>query len=118
MHLFFECEEVKKFKQKMNWDWNLNLPNNDRVRVLGLGGNNEEMNKVCTFLILECNYYIQNNNREDKPIDLPGLRSQLHTVETVEYQIAQKNDKMQRHLEKWEAITAQIKSKDMVQSTD
>ena len=97
---------------------NLNIPDNEKARVLGLGTDDEEMNKVNTFLTLECNYYIYINNWEDKPIDLPGLRSQLHAVETVEYQIAQKNDKIQKHLEKWDAIKAMLKSKDMVRSTD
>ena len=94
----------------MNVAQNLNLPDNERARVLGLGTEDEEMNKVNTFLILECNYYIYINNWEDKPIDLQGLRSQLHAVETVEYQIAQKNDKMQKHLEKWDAIKAVLRS--------
>ena len=79
-HLFFECEEVKRLKQKMSLDWNLNLPDNDRARVLGLGNNDEEMDKVCTFMVLECNHYVHRNNWEDKPIDLTGLRSQLHAV--------------------------------------
>ena len=76
MHLFFECEEVKKLREKMNQEWNLSLPDTEKAKVLALGSEFEELDRVCIFLILEFNYYVYINNWEDKPLDLAGLRSQ------------------------------------------
>jgi hypothetical protein len=102
-HLFFECEHLKAFWEKITNQllkpFGVNSLSKENV-IFGITPN-DKLNNVVNHIILEAKYYIHVCRLEkNNPVFL-RLKNRLKITENIERHIAFKNNKMKKHEYKW-----------------
>ena len=108
-HLFWECRETRGFWNKIN---NNLTEGNIRKREVFLGENEgqdaiKEMAK--NNIIAMALQYIYTTNYKEGKLTTGGMWEKLKWLERVEKEIAGKNNKILRHMTKWESIDNMLK---------
>ena len=104
VHLFVECEEVKRIWVKVTQYWKSSFTIEELdISVLAIMLNKivPRSNHVVNFLCLVTKQYIYSTRCLKRNLDFSALKAIFRSVENIEKYIAMKNGKMSIHNKKW-----------------
>ena len=119
-HLLGECEEIDKLWDLIYKKFKDLFPNKlteieRRVGVSRLHQPTETSTNTVIFNTIKC---IFDNNNKDEKLSIHKIINKLMNIEKTEYSIAESNDKVELHLNKWMIIKTCLKNEYAKQATD
>jgi len=103
LHLTVDCPEVSAFRDRVAARWQ-GEPMTTNRWVLGHEAAPNPLERAKDYIAREVLMYVHRANWEESPLSLDGVRGALRAQQTLEYAIAEKNDRLITHLRKWDAI--------------
>ena len=102
-HLFLRCQVVKKFLSEIcQWQ---NIPISslsfEAITLNTITGNIREVQN--TIILLAKQYIYKSRCKNEKP-NFIQFKSEVIEIKTIEYEIAKKSDKLNKHERKWKYV--------------
>jgi len=104
LHLLCLCPEVGSFRDRIAIRWTEGEPMTTKRWLLGSEYSNKTENAK-NFIARELLLYIHSANWANEPLSVSAFKGILRASQKIEYSIADKNNRLEPHLIKWEAIT-------------
>ena len=103
-HLLATCQKVIEFREK--------IEQKILKQQVGQAGGIEHLlgpeEKTQSFIILEGNRYIYSRNHAGEELKINGFKAYLKSTQEVEEAIAKENDRLTKHLKKWDPINIML----------
>ena len=104
LHMFINCTQVKQFRKEFQNEY---LEGEMYTEVQQLFGSEDKPDR---FLLLEINRYIHQKNHINEQLNVAEFIARLKFIRRMEYEIADKNGVLIRHLLKWDNIAQKSKN--------